>query len=500
MSVPHHSVRRRLRVGLALLFVASATLAQTAAARKLGSLEFAPCTLTNTVSPESVEAQCTTLSVPENHAEPSGRRIDLALAWVPAREEALPDPVFMLAGGPGQSAREAFPGIANAFAEVSRRHHIILLDQRGTGGSNPLACVNAQGNSAVLEDGDESADQARAFAERCREQLSARADLRFYSTTDAIQDLDAARVAIAAEQINLVGISYGTRVAQQYAARYLAQTRSIVLDSPVPNELMLGNDHARNLEASLDLQFARCTQVPLCAERFGNPREQLGALLKQVRNDPPLVRFRDPISGDWREERFNEGSLVTLVRLFAYAPMAAAMLPLTLDDAAHGRPESLLALAQLMGTQLSEQIMHGMELSVMCTEDVDGLQARVEDSASLLGNTLIGLLKAQCEAWPHVSAPRDFHAPLNSEVPALVLVGEFDPVTPPRYAEQIVKGLAHGRALLLRGQGHNVIPVGCMPKLLARFIETGDAAALDATCLDSLPYAPPFTGYYGWEP
>jgi len=85
-------------------------------------------------------------------------------------------------------------------------------------------------------------------------------------------------------------------------------------------------------------------------------------------------------------------------------------------------------------------------------------------------------------------------------VPALLMSGEFDPVTPPRYGEGVVKTLVNGRHLLARGQGHNVIGAGCMPKLVAQFIDSADAKALDAKCLDTLPYTPPFTSYNGWEP
>ncbi|PKM02074.1 MAG: hypothetical protein CVV15_13805, partial [Gammaproteobacteria bacterium HGW-Gammaproteobacteria-5] len=214
-SVIHRPARR-----LWLLLAATLALPGSALARDLGSLLFAPCSLASTASTNAIEAQCGTLSVPENRADPQGRHIDLAIAWVPAREEALPDPVFMLAGGPGQSAREGYPQLADAFRDTNKRHHIILLDQRGTGASHPLICKNAQGESAVMAEGTESPAAAAAFAESCRDELSERADLRYYSTTDAIQDLDAVRAAIGAEQINLVGISYGTRVAQHYAARY----------------------------------------------------------------------------------------------------------------------------------------------------------------------------------------------------------------------------------------------------------------------------------------
>jgi len=469
-------------------------------ARDLGSLRFSPCTLSSAASTNAVEAQCSTLSVPENRAQPNGRQVELAIAWVPAREEALPDPLFMLAGGPGQSARDSYPPLADAFNDSNKRRHIILLDQRGTGASNPLICKNAQGESAVMAEGSESPEAAAAFAESCRDELATRADLRYYTTSDAIQDLDAVRAAIAAEQVNLVGISYGTRVAQQYAARYPTHTRTVVLDSAVPNELILGSEHARNLEDSLDQQFARCAALAACVEAFGNPREQLASVLQQARTTPPLIRYRDAVSGEWRNERLSEDRLITLVRLFAYAPMVAAMLPLTLHDAANGQPESLMALSQLIGSQLSEQMMHGMQLSVMCTEDVHSLDARADDNDTLLGSALVAFLKAQCAIWPRGEMPADFHAPLHSDLPILVLAGEFDPVTPVRYGEQIVNGLGNGRLLVLRGQGHNVIPAGCMPKLMARFIDSADGKALDASCLDSLSYAAPFTGYFGWEP
>ena len=96
--------------------------------------------------------------------------------------------------------------------------------------------------------------------------------------------------------------------------------------------------------------------------------------------------------------------------------------------------------------------------------------------------------------------PADFHQPLASDVPALVLEGEFDPVTPPRYGEEVVQSLPNGRLFVLRGQGHNVIGAGCMPKLVAEFLDTTNAKSLDDKCLQDLAYVPPFTSFNGWEP
>ena len=133
---------------------ASGTAAHTSAVtRRLGRLAFTPCTLASEFGTQTVEAQCSRLLVPENHAAPGGRRISLAIAWIPARNEPAPDPVFMIAGGPGQSALESFPGIAGAFAEVGKKRDIVLVDQRGTGGSHKLVCTDSQGKSAAVQGG-----------------------------------------------------------------------------------------------------------------------------------------------------------------------------------------------------------------------------------------------------------------------------------------------------------------------------------------------------------
>jgi pimeloyl-ACP methyl ester carboxylesterase len=482
--------------------VGAAGNAPVAITRTKGRLKFSPCTLAPEFGTQSVEAQCTTMKVPEDRAAPKGRQVELAIAWVPAGDEGEPDPMFFIAGGPGQSALESFPGIAGAFEELRKKRDVILVDQRGTGKSNKLICKDAEGKSAVTEGEDEveGLKAATDFAARCAKTLAATADLRFYSTTDAIQDLDDVRAALGATQVNLMGVSYGTRVAQQYAKRYPQHTRTVTIDGIVPNTLVLGNEHARNLERSLDSQFKRCQMEPSCAKKLGDPRAQLNAVMAKLKADPPLVTYRDAITGESKQEKLTPGHVAMLARMFAYAPQAAGLLPLELSEAAQGRYEPLMALSKLLVSTIGDQIMHGMQLSVICTEDASELKADPADASSLLGTDLITAMAAQCSVWPHGQRPADFRAPLAGKLPVLILSGEFDPVTPPRYGDEVLKTLPNGRHLVVRGQGHNVLPVGCMPKLFARFVDTADAKALDAKCLDTVPYAVPFTGFYGWEP
>ena len=159
-----------------------------------------------------------------------------------------------------------------------------------------------------------------------------------------------------------------------------------------------------------------------------------------------------------------------------------------------------MAQAQMMNQSLGDAIMHGMQLSVICSEDAAELKEDPATANTLIGNSMITFLKAQCEAWPHSKRAADFREPLKGNIPALLLSGEFDPVTPPRYGTAVAKFLPNSKHIIVKGQGHNVMPVGCTPKLFARFIDSADAKNLDTQCLNSLSYVPPFIGFYGWEP
>jgi pimeloyl-ACP methyl ester carboxylesterase len=308
------------------------------------------------------------------------------------------------------------------------------------------------------------------------------------------------RKALGVAQLNLIGISYGTRVAQQYAMRHPAATRSIVLDSVVPNALGLGNIFARNLDDALALQFAQCTESPACKARVGEPRAELSRLMATLRANPPTVRYRDAGTGEWREDTLAPDRIAGMVRMYAYMPVVATLLPVLIHDANQGHYENLAALSRMMQGEMKDAMAMGMQMSVVCSEDADSMVARKEDAGTLLGNGMTEAMAAICKVWPKGGMPADFHKPLSTAVPALVLEGEFDPVTPPRYGEEVARALKNGRLLVLRGQGHNVIGAGCMPKLFAQFLQDADPKTLDAKCLDTLAYAQPFTSFNGWQP
>ncbi len=465
----------------------------------LGKIAFTPCSLSSPLARTTLEAQCATFTVPEDRSKPDGRKIALNVAWLQATDngQSQPDPVFFLAGGPGQSAVDTYPGLDPVFQEVRKHRAVILVDQRGTGKSNPLTCASPEEDE---DNPDTSPEAMQAQAAACVKALSAHADLRFYTTTDAVADLEAVRRAIGAAQINLVGVSYGTRVAQQYAMRHPQATRSIVLDSTVPNALGLGNIFARNLDDALTLQFALCSKNPECKTKLGDPRAELDRLLSTLRATPPTVHYRDASTGEWTQGVLRAEAVAGLVRMYAYMPLAAGLLPKLIHEANDGHLEGLMALTRMLTGQVEDSMALGMQLSVVCSEDRASMVTRSEDADTVLGNLMPTGMAAMCAVWPKGTVPADFNRPLATPVPALVLAGEFDPVTPPRYGEQVVKTLRNGRLFVLRGQGHNVIGAGCMPKLFAQFIEKADAKALDGRCLDKLAYPVPFTSFNGAAP
>lgn len=469
---------------------------------QLGTLSLTSCELPHLLSGATTAAWCTDFDVAENPAQPEGRHIGLHLAVIRG-DAAKPDAdiVVLLAGGPGEAATRDFAD-TGIYAGVLKHHDVLLLDQRGTGGSNPLSCPKTAEALRAQERDSEvpNPDEIRGRVASCLAEVQKEADPRYYTTTLAVEDLEKVRRALGAPPFDLIGVSYGTRVAQQYLMRHGQAVRSTVLDSPAPNQLILGQGFAASLDSALQRDFADCSAAPPCKSRFNDPMQTLHELRDALRAHPHEVSFRDPRTFEPVARMATPGLLVGVVRLFAYEPETAALLPLSIDAAAHGDFAPLLGQQRLLDADLAGDINGGMGMSVICSEDADELRAQPQDADTLLGNLLIEQIKAQCAVWPHGTRPADFHAPLRSAKPVLILSGARDPVTPPQYGADIMPGLSNARHLVLKGQGHALLGRGCMPKLIEQFIDHPDPKALDASCLDRLGPTPAFTDFNGAAP
>ncbi len=470
-----------------------------ASAITLGRLTFNACELTRPQTSATTAAFCAPFEVPENWDEPNGRKIALKLAIVRA-ESATPqsDPVVFLAGGPGQAATETYPAMVGALSSLRKNRHILLLDQRGTGGSNRLECKLAE--VAVSESAAFDPERVKQRTQECLKTFAEKSDVRYYTTSDAVRDLEAVRLAIGSVQFNLVGVSYGTRMAQAYMRYAPAAVRSAILDGVVPNEMILGMEFSTALEAALKAQFDQCKKRKECSERFGDPYATLYRVRDRLRAKPLKVTTPNPDTFEPVTQNLDANALAGLVRMFAYSAETAALLPLTLDRALHEDYVPLLGQYKLLIGELDANITDAMQLAVICSEDADRLTVRAEDRDTLLGTAIVQSFQAACGVWPHGNNPEGFHTPLKSDTPTLLLSGEYDPVTPPRYGEQVLQGLGNGRHLVAKGQGHNVIARGCIPRLATKFVEQLKPKELDTACMDDFGPVPAFIDFNGAGP
>lgn len=470
-----------------------------------------PCQLSAPGISQRISAECGTLTVFEDRAAGTGRTIDLRIAVLPAVSRTpAPDPLFFLTGGPGQAATESFVQVAGAFLSINRTRDIVLVDQRGTGGSNPLRCPlpedplpeePVEGEAATAATESEAEYTAR-WLQSCADSLDA--DPTLYITHIAMDDLDQVRAALGYEQINLYGVSYGTRAALSYLRQYPPRVRSLILDGVVPPDLALGLNVARNAQRSLDLIFARCAAEPACAESFPDLSGTFAQLMQRLAEQPIELTLPHPVSGNLTHIALGRDDVAFAVRLHSYSPETAALLPLLIHAAqVESSWEGLAAQTLLVSEQLSDSISVGMNLSVLCAEDAPYLTE--EAAAAANENTYYGNLETSrmirnCQVWPSGTPPAGAKEPVSSELPVLLLSGEVDPVTPPANAEQVASGLPNSLHIVAAGQGHGIAARGCIPQLMQQFVEQGNADGLNTACVADLEPTPFFLSFAGPAP
>jgi pimeloyl-ACP methyl ester carboxylesterase len=499
-------MRQRLRlialaaaIAVAAIWLVTNRRALPSARATPSRLALAPCQLAHPFLATRVPARCGTLEVPEDHDQPAGRKLSLRVAVVQAEAGGkAPDPVFYLAGGPGQAATEIYPAIADTFKRVARKRDIVLVDQRGTGSSARLDCSELSQPDSV----DRTELDELRLVSACGEALGRKADLRRYGSEDFARDLDLVRDALGVEQVNLVGASYGTRMALVYARRFPARVRSMVLDGVAPLEMAVGGYFERDAQRAFTLAAGRCRADTACARAFPDPAADLAALVSSLERAPRTLSLRDPLSGAARQVTLDAGTVRRLVLLLSYAPETVSLLPALLAEARRGDPGPLAALGLSAVRDVQATISRPLQLAVLCAEDEPWFPPDdpAADRARYLGRSVRAAFTSACQRFPHGTAPASFREPVQSTAPTLLLSGEADPVTPPEWAAIAAKSLPNSRQLTLAGQGHGTLGRGCMPKVVERFIAAGTADGLDTACLASVKPQPFFLDLAGPMP
>jgi pimeloyl-ACP methyl ester carboxylesterase len=460
-------------------------------------IEFSNCMLSLPGTSYTAAARCGSLEVAENPDDPDGRQIKLNIAVAPATGKTTePDPVFFFAGGPGQAASETWVMLRPVLNKIRKTRDIVMIDQRGTGGSNKLACT-----SDIEEDLNQELDLelVRTETEKCLAGLDG--DTRFYTTNIAMTDYNQVREAMGYEKINIMGVSYGTRSAQVYLRLFPDTVRTVTLDSVVPMQLALGQEHALALDHSVAKVFEDCQNDETCHSLYPHTNDELKSLFTQLRKTPRQIIITNPVSGEQQEMRLTADTLGVAIRFLSYSSETQALIPLLVHEAIESDDLSRLASqAILVMSGLSEMIAKGMELSVMCSEDYPYMDFTADYSDSLMGNLLLDIVGLQCKIWPHNVAGEEFHQAVVSDLPVLLMSGERDPVTPPHYATQVAETFSNSLNLVARGQAHSVMKNTCLRDITTAFIDQGSIEDLDISCVEKIQPSPFFTSLLGPNP
>ena len=445
---------------------------------------------------ETKTALCGTLAVPENREDTGSRTIDLAVVVVPATvAEPEPDALVFLAGGPGGSVTDGAPFLDQMLPERSR--DILLVDQRGTGRSNPLLC-QLQGRDGDLASfyGDM---WPPAEVERCRRELEAAGnDLAAYTTAAFADDLDAVRAWLGYEELTLSGGSYGTRSAQEYMRRHPEHVRAAVLQGVVPFDSHMPIDHAPAARRAVELMFEACRADVACHRAFPDLAGDWRRALEQLDREPARVTIDHPETGEPVTVTIGRQVFGESIRSLLYIPARAADFPYIVHQAAAGNLEPFVK-ATLPGKMgLSQYLADGLYLSVSCAEDVPFIDR--DRAARMAEGSAMGLYRVDqqvraCQLWPRAEVdPEIIHAPLETEIPVLLVSGNVDPVTPPANGEMVAARMPNSLHVVIPNGHHDVAGLAneeCLLDLVQEFIEQGSVEGLETSCVATMT-RPPF--------
>lgn len=473
---------------VALVLVAGLGSAPASAQEPL-TLE--PCQLQGVVG----EASCGTLEVYENRAAMSGRKIGLKILVLHATGEApAPDPFVFIPGGPGESATELAPFVAEAYAGIRENRDILLVDQRGTGGSHPLNCEffgppeepqSYLGRFFPIED-----------VESCRTKLEPEADLTLYTTPLAMDDLDDVRAALGYDQLNLFGGSYGTRAVQVYLRRHGAHARTAVLHGATSTSAFIPLDLAPDAQRALDGLVEECLADEQCGGAFPDLRQEIESVFRQLEDGPVAVEVLNPNTGDIGEIQLSRDNVAEAVRYLLYGSGNAGKVPVYIHHAAQGDFTPLGEYALFERRFIVASGSNGMYLSVICAEDVPFIEPGEGErraEGTFLGDYRVRDQRDACAVWRRGQVPEGYAEPVRSPVPTLILSGQLDPVTPPQYGDYVAGYLENSLHVVVPYGGHGfngLEGIECIDGLVQEVVEQGSVDGLDTSCVQDIRRLP----------
>jgi pimeloyl-ACP methyl ester carboxylesterase len=437
------------------------------------------------------ELECGVLEVEENREAPNGRKLLLAIMVARSSSRSPEaDPVFLLAGGPGQGAAALGPMILRKFEDIRRERDVVFVDVRGTGSSGALACD--------VEDPEDLEEVLGASFDlevlaKCLAEYDEGLDLRQYTSAAMADDLDDVRVALGYEQVNLLAISYGTSLAQVWMRRHGEHIRSVVLDGSVPLDREVLLQMPAHAERALGRVLADCREDRACEASFPGLERKLAQVLDDLDSNRKLEEFVHPRTGERTRVDITRAGFQQVVMAALYSDNSTTLLPLLIERAYAGDYGPVAAMA-LRNAGMSKTISMGLYLSVACAEQLHVVNESSRRAAvaglEVFDDHALAQLEQACARWPHAELPTTEFEPVRSDVPTLLLSGRYDPVTPSELGDHLATSFSNARHVTIEQASHGIWHLGCAPKLISGFFSDPDPAAVDAACFDTLTRAP----------
>ena len=427
------------------------------------------------------QVRCATVEVPENRTVTGGRTITLRVVILPSRasENAPRQALFYVVGGPGLGATSLADLVAASHSTTRSTHDIVLVDHRGTGGSSALDCSlygNAGDVGSYLHD-QFPVDSVRACARR----LALTADLARYTPADAAADLEEVRARLGISRIDIDASAYGTRVALRYLEAHSEHVRTAVLQGVIPKDETLPRTAARDAQRALDRVFADCGADPFCRTSFPGLRRELTTLLDRLDRGPLSVRVQHPRSNDSVTVAVSRGIFADRLRLMLHSTRLSRRIPIVIHRAHEGDWTPFVTLAYELSRVVFDQLDVGAHLSAACSED---LSDPVDVRGTFLKDYRLRMYREACAVWPVAGAGHS-RGPMPEHTPMLLVTGELDPVTPPRFAEQLAGQVHNATVLIVPGMAHAGAS-RCVEEIIAAFVIRGSMKEVETSCIGNI--------------
>lgn len=454
---------------------------------------------------EPDQATCGYVTVPELHAEPDGNTIELAVViFHSTGSSSAPDPLVMMQGGPGGSTIDTYTSLitlGDDFTILDDRD-IVLFDQRGTLYSKPnLICKeDLELTQRTIEESlpyEEALRLSEEASAACRQRLiDEGVNLAAYNSIENAADIQDLRRALGYDEINLYGVSYGTLLGQHIMANYPEGIRSVILDAVAPTSINFIPAIAQSQERAFDAFFAACAADATCQADFPNLERTFEEVVARLNDKPTRIRMSDAEGKKSYNAIFSGNDFRDSVFQLLYATEFLPLLPTVIDEAGKGNLDPFGVVMPLI--IFDRTMSTGMYMSVICAEDADYSMAEVdvEGVRDILADTADtdaqGMLDT-CQMWdvPELGASVD--APVRSDIPTLLYSGQFDPITPPAFAERVAETLPNSTNVVFPNTGHGAFGSEDCAMTIARDFLDNPEGTPNTSCVNSLG-GPEFLG------